>query len=206
MQQTPCITLYMTPIQGPSTSTACCSSGIRSLAQGTFTNHSKRKSFHDKIMVDDLKRADQRVWYQKKRDERLKQQHTDRQEERLGLTTQVENRVSARGLALGKQFLEQEWWLREGDRAQQGTVSATPVHNGCQNTISCCLPHTTARSSCNIPQIHTGFKSSGTGQLNSMQPSFFNSSLMETSTSLPHCQVKGKCVKKGKENMGRENM
>ncbi|CAM2110951.1 unnamed protein product [Caretta caretta] len=98
-----------------------CMLFFRNLIPGpcTFTDHSKRKHFHDEVMVDVLKMADQRVQYQKKRGKKLEQGHADRQEERLWLTTQLEDRVSAGDQALTKQFLVQEQKLRWEDRAQQ---------------------------------------------------------------------------------------
>lgn len=79
-------------------------------------DHSKRKHFSDEVMVNVFERTDQQVQHQKKRDERLEQQHADRQAQRLRLATQVEHRVSAQKLALAMPFLEQEWQLRKGDR------------------------------------------------------------------------------------------
>ncbi|XP_024071414.2 trihelix transcription factor GTL1-like [Terrapene carolina triunguis] len=104
---------------GPSSYTACCSSGTPSLAQRTLADRSKRKRFRDEVMVHVLQRAEQQMQYQKQRDERLEQRRAERQVKRLRLAIQLEASVSAREQALAKQFLEQERRLREEDRAQQ---------------------------------------------------------------------------------------
>ncbi|XP_065426803.1 zinc finger protein 263-like isoform X1 [Chrysemys picta bellii] len=104
---------------GPSSYTACCSSGTPSLAQRTLADRSKRKRFRDEVMVHVLQRVEQQMQYQKQRDERLEQRRAERQVERLRLAIQLEASVSAREQALAKQFLEQERQLREEDRAQQ---------------------------------------------------------------------------------------
>ncbi|XP_039365638.1 trihelix transcription factor DF1-like [Mauremys reevesii] len=104
---------------GPSSYTACCSSGTPSLAQRTLADRSKRKRFRDEVMAHVLQRVEQQVHYQKQRDERLEQRRAERQVERLRLAIQLEASVSAREQALAKQFLEQERQLREEDRAQQ---------------------------------------------------------------------------------------
>ncbi|EMP39920.1 Calcium/calmodulin-dependent protein kinase type IV [Chelonia mydas] len=60
-----------------------------------LTDHSKRKRFCDEVIINVLERADQQVQYQKKKDKRLKQQHADRQEERLRHAAQGEDRVNS---------------------------------------------------------------------------------------------------------------
>ncbi|CAM2104419.1 unnamed protein product, partial [Caretta caretta] len=63
--------------QGPLTATSHIAHphSSRSLGQNNFMDHSKRKCFHDELMVGVLDRANKQVQYQRQRDLQLGERH-----------------------------------------------------------------------------------------------------------------------------------